>query len=204
MLITNRMKCNICIPFIHFAHQAVCCTGHSPEVCFRKASLILQNYENWKSLLEHGWTLILNRADSRSYFTFSESKTDSGKCYVTSSCQLSVSLCFKLSWEYQNSRFQNGSQYTLTFVPARSPSAFSRASGTDSFIFIASPGKFSPQEPCSHNSWPVNLVPHTSCSDIHSFTPRSHPKIRAWTCPTCHARNKCICQHFPFCEKLFI
>lgn len=45
-----------------------------------------------------------------------------------------------------------------------------RTSGVDSFIVIASPGKFSPWEPCSHNSWPVNLVHHTSCSDIRSFT----------------------------------
>lgn len=98
--------------------------------------------------MEHGWTLILNSADSRSYhlyLTFSESKTDSGKCYVRSSCQLSGSLCFKLSWEYPNSRLQNGSQYTLSFAPARSPSTCPRASGTDSFIFIVSPGKFSLQ-----------------------------------------------------------
>lgn len=33
---------------------------------------------------------------------------------------------------------------------------------------------------------------------IHSFSPRSHPKIRVWTCPTYQVRNKCICQHYPF------
>lgn len=42
-------------------------------------------------------------------------------------------------------------------------------SGIDSCIFIASPGKFSPRECCSHNSCPVSLVHHTSCSDIRSF-----------------------------------
>lgn len=32
----------------------------------------------------------------------------------------------------------------------------------------------------------------------HSFTTRSHPMIRVWTCPIWHAGNKCICQHFTF------
>lgn len=33
---------------------------------------------------------------------------------------------------------------------------------------------------------------------IHSFTFRSYPKVRVWTCPAYHIRNKHICQHFPF------
>lgn len=33
---------------------------------------------------------------------------------------------------------------------------------------------------------------------IHSFTSRSYPKVRVWTCLTYHIRNKHICQHFPF------
>lgn len=123
------------------------------------------------------WSSTVQTADLIIFISlFLSLKTDSEKCYARSSCQLSGSLCFKLSWEYQNSRLQNGSQYIVSFVPARSPSTFSRDSGTDSFIFIASPGKFSPREPCSHNSWSVNLVHHTSCSDIDSFTPRSHPR----------------------------
>ena len=86
------------------------------------------------------------------------------------SCQRSSSSCFRLSWEHQKSRLWNGSQYTSSFLPARSPSSFSwRTSGVDTLIFIASPGKFSPRECCSHNSCPVNLVHHTSCPDISSF-----------------------------------
>lgn len=33
---------------------------------------------------------------------------------------------------------------------------------------------------------------------IHSFTSRWYPKVRVWTCPAYHVRNKHICPHFPF------
>lgn len=56
--------------------------------------------------------------------------------------------------------------------------------GIHSFIFTSSPGKFIPQEHCSRNSCPANLVPCTPCFDvclfIHSsvhsqITPRAGP-----------------------------
>lgn len=81
------------------------------------------------------------------------------------SCQLSSSLCFKLNWEHQKSKLQNGSQYTLSFLPARSPSSFSMKDFRDWFIHICSL-TCSPRESCSHNSCPVNLMHHTSCDDI--------------------------------------
>lgn len=56
--------------------------------------------------------------------------------------------------------------------------------GIHSFIFIASPGKFIPQEPCSHNSCPANLVPCTPCFDIGLFIHSSiHSQIALWAGP---------------------
>lgn len=90
---------------------------------------------------------------------------------------------------HQKSREQNGSQDTLSFLPARSHVAFSikgKVHEVHSFIFIASPEKFSTWEPYNHSSCPANLV-HCSpffdtCSFIQLFRLGCDLEVNEWTC----------------------
>lgn len=109
---------------------------------------------------------------------------------------------------HQKSRHQNGSEDTLSFLPARSPVSFSikgKVHEVHSFIFIASPGKFSPWEPYNHSSHPANLVHHSPCFDMRSFNQLFIHSLPDHTpfgaCLTSQARNKSICCHFSFCGR---
>lgn len=128
--------------------------------------------------------MILDSAESRSYhlyFKLSESERGCGRMVLTA-FQQSV-LHTAGSTRRADSRVagstlwhfcQHGHIHLSPWKPL----------GIHSFILIASPGKFIPQEPCSHNSCPANLVPCTPCFDIGLFIHSSiHSQITLWAGP---------------------
>lgn len=127
MLITNKIKCNI-----HLLHRLL-------SIRLWVALCIVQKFGLEKHLWCHRtmkireacwnmvrlWSLTVQTVDLTIFISlFLSLKLTLGNAMWECSGQLTSSPCFKLSWEYRKIRLWNESQYTLSFLSARSPSSF--------------------------------------------------------------------------------